>query len=65
MNAARQLKIDTRRSTILNFLRETELPISEIANRLDVSANTIRKDLEALQSAGHSMSVNGVVKLAP
>lgn len=64
MNAARQLKIDTRRSTILNFLRETELPISEIANRLDVSTNTIRKDLEALQSAGHSMSVNGVVKLA-
>jgi len=65
MNAARQLKIDTRRNEILNFLRETELPISEIANRLDVSANTIRKDLEALQSAGHNMSVNGVVKLAP
>ena len=65
MNAARQLKIDNRRNTILQFLKETALPIPEIANRLSVSENTIRKDLEALQSAGHSMSVNGVVKLAP
>lgn len=63
MNAARQLKIDNRRNTILQFLKETELPIPEIANRLSVSENTIRKDLDALQDAGHSMSVNGVVKL--
>lgn len=63
MNAARQLKIDNRRNTILQFLKETALPIPEIANRLSVSENTIRKDLEALQSVGHSMSVNGVVKL--
>lgn len=63
MNAARQIKIDNRRNTILQFLKETELPIPEIANRLSVSENTIRKDLDALQSSGHSMSVNGVVKL--
>lgn len=65
MNAAKMRKIESRRGTILEFLKETELPISEIANRLSVSENTIRKDLDALQGAGHSMSVNGVVKLAP
>ncbi len=65
MNAVRQINIQIRRSALLDIIKESELPISEIATRLDVSENTIRKDLEALQSVGHSMSINGVVKLAP
>lgn len=63
MNAAKLRKIESRHSTILEFLKENELSIPEIANRLNVSDNTIRKDLKALQEAGHSMSVNGIVKL--
>lgn len=65
MNEAKQRKIELRRNTLLDIIRQQELGISDLAAKMDVSANTIRKDLEALQSAGHSMSVNGVVKLAP
>lgn len=65
MNEAKQRKIEARRNTLLDIIRQQELGISDLAAKMDVSANTIRKDLEALQSAGHSMSVNGVVKLAP
>lgn len=64
MNEAKQRKIADRRNTLLDIIRQQELGISDLAAKMDVSANTIRKDLEALQSAGHSMSVNGVVKLA-
>lgn len=64
MNEARQHKIKERQMTLLDIIRQDEMCIGDLAVRLDVSANTIRKDLEALQSAGHSMSVNGVVKLA-
>jgi len=63
MNEARSRKIDQRRNTLLDIIREKPLGVPDLANHLGVSENTIRKDLAALQSAGHSMSVNGVVKL--
>lgn len=63
MNEAKQRKIVLRRNAMLDIIRKEELGISDLAARLDVSENTIRKDLDALQTAGHSMSVNGVVKL--
>lgn len=65
MNAGKQRKIEHRRSSILNIIGNSELSIPELALQLDVSANTIRTDLEALQSNGHNMSINGVVKLVP
>lgn len=65
MHAAKQEKITQRRMTILQMIDGEGLPLAEIAKRTDCSTRTIRNDLEALQSAGHSMSVNGVVKLAP
>ena len=63
MNAGKQRKISERRDTILNHLHDSELSVPDLAGLLGVSTNTVRNDLEALQSAGHSMSVNGVVKL--
>lgn len=63
MNAGKQRKITERRDTILNHLRGSELSVPDLAGLLGVSTNTVRNDLEALQSVGHSMSVNGVVKL--
>jgi DeoR/GlpR family transcriptional regulator of sugar metabolism len=64
MNEAKQRKIEARRMTLLDIIRKNELGIGDLATKMDVSANTIRKDLDALQEAGHSMSINGVVKLA-
>lgn len=63
MNEAKQRKIEARHNAMLDIIRREELGVGDLAGRLGVSDNTIRKDLKALQDAGHSMSVNGVVKL--
>lgn len=63
MNAAKQAKILQRRQTILQLIGGDGLPLSEIAERAGCSVRTIRTDLDALQTAGHGMSINGVVKL--
>ena len=63
MNEARSRKIDQRRNTLLDIVRQNELGVGDLASWLDVSENTIREDLKALQGAGHSMSINGVVRL--
>lgn len=62
MNAARRDGIARRRAEILQLIEGDGLSIEEIAKRSSVSTRTIRDDLKALQSAGHSMSINGVVK---
>ncbi len=64
MNEGKQAKIANRRDEILHIISKEELSINELAQRTDCSPRTIRNDLESLQSAGHSMSINGVVKLA-
>lgn len=63
MQAGKQRKVAQRRNALLDIIRNNELGIGDLATQMSVSANTIRADLEALQQAGHSMSVNGVVKL--
>lgn len=63
MREGKQRKIDQRRKDLLEIIKQQELGIGALATSLDVSENTIRNDLEALQGAGHQMSINGVVKL--
>lgn len=65
MNAGRQRKIEKRRAAILSYLSRNEPSIPDLVTAINVSENTIRKDLAALQSAGHTMSINGIVSLAP
>ncbi len=59
MHAARQAKIQHRRNEILHIIGKEELSVGEIAERTKLSTRIIRSDLEALQSAGHTMSING------
>jgi len=63
MQEGRRRKVEERRNAILDLLRSTELGIGDLATRMNVSENTIRGDLQVLQSLGHQMSVNGMVKL--
>lgn len=64
MNAAKKAKIAQRQSNILQWIDGEGVPLEELAQRAACSTRTIRNDLDALMSAGHAMSINGVVKLA-
>jgi len=64
MNAAKRAKILQRQQMILQLIDGEGLPLEELAQRAECSTRTIRNDLDALMSAGHAMSINGVVKLA-
>lgn len=44
---------------------ENELPVSLLATRLDVSAVTVRKDIEELVKRGRVERAHGVVRLSP
>lgn len=63
MREGKARKIAERRKTILGILGGEELSVSDLAQRAGCSPKTVQGDLAALQDAGHSMSVNGVVKL--
>lgn len=63
MHAARQAKIAQRRDKILHIAGTEELSIEQLVERLKVSDRIIKSDLKVLQEAGHTMSINGVVKL--
>lgn len=62
-NAARKAKTDQRRETILQLIDGEGLSITDLAQQVECTPKTIKADLDALQAAGYSMSVNGVVKL--
>jgi len=64
MKAGKLRKIEQRRTAMLDILQSGEFSVGDLASKMRCSANTIRTDLDALQAAGHSMSVNGVVRLA-
>ncbi len=63
MHAAKQEKIAQRRVNILQLIEGHGAKLEELAERAGCSTRTIRNDLEALQAAGHNMSINGVIKL--
>lgn len=61
-NAAKQNQIEQRRMKFLSILKsEGDLGTGEFAQRLDVSANTVRSDRKALEARG-LLHVNGTVQ---
>lgn len=56
LNAARQAKIDQRRASVLSLL-EQGLSESDIANELNVTVKTIKRDISALNGQVKTMEV--------
>ena len=54
-------KADGRRRLLLDLLRDGPLPVRELATALGVSSVTVRRDVEALSSAGRLSRVHGRV----
>jgi hypothetical protein len=62
--AARSAKKSARKGQVWRLIQTGQLSLNQLADQVNVTEKTIDRYISEFRQAGHSISVNGVVKLA-